>query len=288
MAVRVALQGNYRCSLAGCDLNRRWASPSLSLHPTIHALRCLLQQLHSTRGVALFVDLHGHSRRFNVFTYGCPPPLHAPRALLSALPDANETHNARGGGVSASATPLKSSTPMLSSTPMTSTTPLFSAPAPSPVTPSTFHVPLSALPRDVYGSPDGWDDNGGDADPGGNTVPGDAANPGGNTVPGVDGGCGPAADVPRAKPLPSAKVWPLMLQRESGRGIGPASGPRSTNAAHVAPLGRFVVGDCSFAVQAAKRGTARVVAWKDIGIHNAFTLEASFCGAGPNSLITTG
>ncbi len=29
------INGNYRCSLAGCDLNRRWKAPSKILHPTI-------------------------------------------------------------------------------------------------------------------------------------------------------------------------------------------------------------------------------------------------------------
>jgi murein tripeptide amidase MpaA len=30
------ISGNYRCSLAGCDLNRRWKHPSEVLHPTIY------------------------------------------------------------------------------------------------------------------------------------------------------------------------------------------------------------------------------------------------------------
>lgn len=30
------INGNYRCSLAGCDLNRRWKAPSKCLHPTIY------------------------------------------------------------------------------------------------------------------------------------------------------------------------------------------------------------------------------------------------------------
>lgn len=30
------INGNYRCSLAGCDLNRRWKQPSKVLHPTIY------------------------------------------------------------------------------------------------------------------------------------------------------------------------------------------------------------------------------------------------------------
>jgi len=30
------INGNYRCSLAGCDLNRRWKYPNKHLHPTIY------------------------------------------------------------------------------------------------------------------------------------------------------------------------------------------------------------------------------------------------------------
>ena len=35
------INGNYRCSLAGCDLNRRWKRPSKVLHPTIFATKNL-------------------------------------------------------------------------------------------------------------------------------------------------------------------------------------------------------------------------------------------------------
>ncbi len=31
------INGNYRCSLAGCDVNRRWKLPSKTLHPEIYA-----------------------------------------------------------------------------------------------------------------------------------------------------------------------------------------------------------------------------------------------------------
>mmetsp|Transcript_14003 Transcript_14003/g.21827 ORF Transcript_14003/g.21827 Transcript_14003/m.21827 type:complete len:119 (+) Transcript_14003:1844-2200(+) len=37
--------------------------------------------------------------------------------------------------------------------------------------------------------------------------------------------------------------------------------------------------DCAFSVQKSKEGTGRVVGWKELGIMNSFTLEASFCGA---------
>ena len=68
------ISGNYRTSLAGCDLNRRWDEPSPTQHPTIFHARQLVERFARDRDVALFCDLHGHSRRFNIFCYGCAPP----------------------------------------------------------------------------------------------------------------------------------------------------------------------------------------------------------------------
>jgi murein tripeptide amidase MpaA len=65
------INGNYRCSLAGCDLNRRWKTPSKVIHPTIYSTKNLVKESHEERGVFLFCDLHGHSRKHNVFMYGC-------------------------------------------------------------------------------------------------------------------------------------------------------------------------------------------------------------------------
>jgi hypothetical protein len=65
------INGNYRCSLAGCDLNRRWKLPSKKIHPTIYHTKKLIKELHEERGVILCCDLHGHSRKQNVFMYGC-------------------------------------------------------------------------------------------------------------------------------------------------------------------------------------------------------------------------
>ncbi len=45
--------GNYRCNLGGYDLNRVWQQPDPLLHPTIHATKALLKQLHAARGVGL-------------------------------------------------------------------------------------------------------------------------------------------------------------------------------------------------------------------------------------------
>lgn len=65
------INGNYRVSLAGCDLNRRWKDPDHYLHPIIAATKRMARKLHEERGLALFCDLHGHSRKHNSFMYGC-------------------------------------------------------------------------------------------------------------------------------------------------------------------------------------------------------------------------
>lgn len=36
------INGNYRCSLAGCDLNRRWKAPSSVIHPEIYHTKKLV------------------------------------------------------------------------------------------------------------------------------------------------------------------------------------------------------------------------------------------------------
>lgn len=65
------INGNYRCSLAGCDLNRRWKAPSKILHPTIYSCKQMVLQFAKERELSLFCDFHGHSRRKNIFMYGC-------------------------------------------------------------------------------------------------------------------------------------------------------------------------------------------------------------------------
>lgn len=41
------------------------------LHPCIYYTKKLIREQHKERGVVLFCDLHGHSRRKNIFIYGC-------------------------------------------------------------------------------------------------------------------------------------------------------------------------------------------------------------------------
>ena len=65
------INGNYRCSLAGCDLNRRWKFPSRQLQPTVYNTKKLIKKVHIERNCIMYCDLHGHSRKPNIFMYGC-------------------------------------------------------------------------------------------------------------------------------------------------------------------------------------------------------------------------
>ena len=65
------IHGNYRTSLAGTDLNRRYHDPHIYLHPTIAAFKSFIQSTVQKRNVYLYLDLHGHSKLKNSFLYGC-------------------------------------------------------------------------------------------------------------------------------------------------------------------------------------------------------------------------
>jgi len=65
------IYGNYRCSLIGVDLNRRWRSPNKHLHPTIYYAKRLFQMFSELHEVVLYCDMHGHSMKKNVFMYAC-------------------------------------------------------------------------------------------------------------------------------------------------------------------------------------------------------------------------
>lgn len=65
------INGNYRCGLAGVDLNRCWIDPSPKLHPTIYHAKQMLKQFKEETEVVLVCDMHGHSRKKNIFMYGC-------------------------------------------------------------------------------------------------------------------------------------------------------------------------------------------------------------------------
>ena len=66
------INGHHRCSLSGHDLNRQWVDPDPALYPTVFHTKKLLHYLTSVgRQPLIYCDFHGHSRKKNVFIYGC-------------------------------------------------------------------------------------------------------------------------------------------------------------------------------------------------------------------------
>ncbi|OMJ93182.1 hypothetical protein SteCoe_3873 [Stentor coeruleus] len=63
--------GNNRCGSAGVDLNRCWIDPSKKLHPTIYHAKAMVKQFAEENEIVLSCDFHGHSRKKNIFMYGC-------------------------------------------------------------------------------------------------------------------------------------------------------------------------------------------------------------------------
>ncbi|XP_075044181.1 cytosolic carboxypeptidase 2 [Mixophyes fleayi] len=63
--------GNYRCSLSGRDLNRNYRSMLKESFPCIWYTRAMIKRLSAEREILLYCDFHGHSRKNNVFMYGC-------------------------------------------------------------------------------------------------------------------------------------------------------------------------------------------------------------------------
>ncbi|RVE52526.1 hypothetical protein evm_002920 [Chilo suppressalis] len=63
--------GNNRCSLTGKDLNRQYRTVIRETYPPVWHTKVMVRRLQEECGVAMYVDLHAHSRKHNVFIYGC-------------------------------------------------------------------------------------------------------------------------------------------------------------------------------------------------------------------------
>ena len=62
------INGSYRCSLSGYDLNRVWQCDNKISSPEIYYTKKTILELESC---FLFIDLHAHSKKKGVFMYGC-------------------------------------------------------------------------------------------------------------------------------------------------------------------------------------------------------------------------
>ncbi|KAF1552080.1 Cytosolic carboxypeptidase 2, partial [Eudyptula minor] len=63
--------GNSRCSLAGRDPNRAYGTALRGSFPGVWHLRATVERVLAEREVVLYCDFHRHSRKNNVFMYGC-------------------------------------------------------------------------------------------------------------------------------------------------------------------------------------------------------------------------
>lgn len=73
------IAGNYRSSLSGNDLNRKFSLPNPKLHPEVAQLKTLVNEIISKgiegESLRAYIDIHGHSRKKSVFMYGPEYPL---------------------------------------------------------------------------------------------------------------------------------------------------------------------------------------------------------------------
>ena len=67
--------GNYRGSLTGMDLNRKWKAPNPVIFPELASIKRMAQQFANERQVVLYCDFHGHSRARQAFMYGNDYPI---------------------------------------------------------------------------------------------------------------------------------------------------------------------------------------------------------------------
>ncbi|XP_033172183.1 cytosolic carboxypeptidase Nna1 isoform X6 [Drosophila mauritiana] len=63
--------GNTRNSLTGKDLNRQYRTVIRETYPSIWYTKAMIRRLIEECGVAMYCDMHAHSRKHNIFIYGC-------------------------------------------------------------------------------------------------------------------------------------------------------------------------------------------------------------------------
>jgi hypothetical protein len=69
--------GNYRTGLSGRDFNREYRNPDKDIFPEVYFFKKLVTEmkLQYKANLFMFLDLHGHSTKKNVFAYGPEFPI---------------------------------------------------------------------------------------------------------------------------------------------------------------------------------------------------------------------
>jgi hypothetical protein len=285
--------GNYRCSLSGADLNRTWREPSQVAHPEIYATKQLVARIVREQGrhLLLAVDLHGHSRKKNIFMYGCPAPPPPPPQLQQqrTYPSAHHSSSssvfitAPSGSGSASASPLWS---------LSSLHPDLSAPLLSLSAAERSHFNATSDPAAAAASPSAI----------AITHAPHRRKSSKRSKKRCTGTENATALLANLNPNRLCeRILPRMLARET---IAAAEARAAQQAAEADPsypasivsaavvraeaLGApgsphatgFSLRECSFSISPGKESTARAVLFREMGVANSYTLEASFCGGG--------
>jgi len=75
------IHGNYRCSLIGRDLNRRWKNPAKEYYPEVYFIKNQIIDTAERKQIKMVLDLHGHTQKRKTFFYGCTDKVfpHKPR-----------------------------------------------------------------------------------------------------------------------------------------------------------------------------------------------------------------
>lgn len=87
------IYGNFRCDVTGVDLNRRWKEPSKVFHPQVTEIRLRVQGFAKRGHVEAVFDLHGHSKKYNIFCYACKQNSYTCRILPYLISSHNKTFN---------------------------------------------------------------------------------------------------------------------------------------------------------------------------------------------------
>jgi hypothetical protein len=72
MCIDGVVEGFYRCSLGGYDLNRVWHDPNPIDHPIVYHVKSLMREVACDRKIEAYIDFHGHSCQHGTFAFGCP------------------------------------------------------------------------------------------------------------------------------------------------------------------------------------------------------------------------
>lgn len=90
------INGNYRTSLAGVDLNRFWCKPDKFKHPTIYHVKEMISNMNKrSKKIGLILDLHGHSKKQGIFLYSCIPDKSISKYSQHVLPTQNIDQNSK-------------------------------------------------------------------------------------------------------------------------------------------------------------------------------------------------